>query len=113
MRTDGELIERDELRRLVDAALEIVELLQFRPLGADESQYHHLPLRHEPKGLKTTGARGVVFQQETVMRQLVEQPLGDGIVAAFAVPHTVLVAAAEMNGCRDVAEVLHHLRFCL
>ncbi len=43
------------------------------------------------------------------MRQLVEQALGDGVVVAFAVPHAVLVAAAEMNAEGDRIETLHQL----
>ena len=106
LRADRKLIERNELRRLVDPALEPVHRFHLRHLGADQAEHHDLAFRHEAQRLKTAGARSVVFQQKAVVRQFVEQPLGNGVVAAFAVPHAALVAAAKMDAAGHLAQVL-------
>ena len=79
----------------------------------DEAEHHHLALGHEPQRLEAAGARGVVFEHETVVGELVEQPLGDGVVGALAVPHAALVAAAQMDAAGDVAQILNDLGFGL
>ena len=43
------------------------------------------------------------------MRQLVEQALGDRVVAALAVPHAALVAAAEMDAEGHARKIFHQL----
>src|SRR5262249_1500662 len=42
LRGKAELVEIDEFRRLVDAALERVLLLERPALGGDEAEHHHL-----------------------------------------------------------------------
>ena len=111
LRAEGELIERENFAASSIRRLRSSTLLQFRHLGADEPEHHHLALGHEAQRLEAAGARRVVFEQEAIVRQFVEQPLGDGVVAAFAVPHAALVAAAEMNAGRNASpRSLHHLR---
>src|SRR6185312_6036134 len=97
LRADCQLLERDVPGRLVDALSQLVDLLDFRHLGGDEAEHDHLALGHEAQGGEAAGARRVIFEHEAVVRQLVEQPLGDGVVGALAVPHAALVAAAEMD----------------
>src|SRR5712692_1634815 len=106
---ERELLERQILRRLLDPAPQAVDGLELRQLGADEPQDADLALRNVAQGREAAGARAVVLEQEAPVRQLAEQPLGDGIVMAFAVPHAVLVAAAEMNAEGDAVEALHQL----
>src|SRR5712692_2048889 len=85
LRAERKLLERQILRRLLDPAPQAVDSLELRHLGADESQDAELAFRN------------------------VAQGLGDGIVMAFAVPHAVLVAAAEMDAEGDRIETLHQL----
>ena len=47
------------------------------------------------------------------MGQFVEQPLGDGVVSAFAVPHAALVATAEMDTESNAREAFDHVGFGL
>src|SRR5262245_12378006 len=42
LRREAELVERDELRRLLDATLELVFRLEAAALGGDEAEHHHL-----------------------------------------------------------------------
>ena len=95
----AELLERRELRRLVDAALDVVLLLQRADLGGDEAEHHDLvALRQEPQRLEAAGAVGVVFQEIAVEVHAAEQPLGDRLVAARGHPGGFEVAAADMRG---------------
>src|SRR5207248_10794211 len=104
LRANGELVERDELRRLVDAPLERIDALELRYFRADEPEHHHLALGYKPQRRKTARARTVVFEQETIVRQFIEQPFGNCVVAALAVPHAALVAATEMDAARHLGE---------
>ena len=63
----AELVESDEFRRLVDAALERRPWLSScAGLGGDEAEHHGLALRHEPQRLEAAGALGVVLHEIAV-----------------------------------------------
>ena len=47
------------------------------------------------------------------MRQFVEQPLGNGVIGSFAVPHAALVAAAQMDAEGDAGIIGDDRRFRL
>src|SRR5260221_65259 len=56
LRRETELLGRDKFGSLVDAALEIVLLLQRAELGRDEAEHDLLvALRHEAQRLETAG----------------------------------------------------------
>src|SRR5712691_13458351 len=63
LRREAELVERDEFRRLVDAALEGVFALEQSLLGGHEAEHHHLALGHEAQRLEAAGAVAVVFHE--------------------------------------------------
>ena len=94
LRADGELIEWDETGSLVDATLEIFLAFEFRALRADQSKDDCLALGDEAERFKGTGSFVIVFEQEAVHGELVEEALGDRVVSAFCVPVTAIVAAA-------------------
>src|SRR4029078_7325275 len=50
------------------------------------------------------GARAVVFQEKSIVVQLVEYFFGNRIVAPLAMPHAALIPAAEMNTESDAIE---------
>ena len=52
MRADRKLIECNELRGLIDAALQMLDALELRYLGAHEAQHHYLPFWHETQRLE-------------------------------------------------------------
>src|SRR5215470_12627429 len=109
LRADRELIKRQDLRGFINAALECVDSLQLWHLGADEAQHDHLALRHEAQRREAAGAWTVIFEQEAVMRQRIEQALGDRVISSFTVPHAALVAAAEMDASGDAfGQIGHH-----
>lgn len=43
------------------------------------------------------------------MVEFVQQPLGDVVVSALAVPHAALVAAAQINAESDLAKAFEQL----
>src|SRR5581483_11757144 len=68
LRRQAELLHGDEFRRLADAALEIVLLLELAELGGDEAEHDLLiASRHEAQRLEATGTVGVVFEEEAVI----------------------------------------------
>src|SRR5437899_2589032 len=68
LRRETILIERRELTRFLDAALDVVLLLQRAALRRDQPEHHHLvALRQEPHRLEATGTVGVVFEEIAVV----------------------------------------------
>src|SRR6185369_9283708 len=110
LRADGEPLERDVFGGLVHAPRQVVDSLQLGDFRADQPEHYHLVLGHETERREAAGARAVVLEEEALVRQLVEEPLGDCVVAALAVPHAALVAAAEMDAEGDAREPLHEPR---
>src|SRR5438132_10930365 len=56
LRGEAELVDVDEFRRLVDAALERVLGFERAALRGDEAEHHHLALGHEAQRLEAAGA---------------------------------------------------------
>src|SRR2546429_4674997 len=52
LRRERELLEVDEFRRLVDAALDRVLAFELAGLRGDEAEHHGLALRHEAQRLE-------------------------------------------------------------
>src|SRR3954468_15827588 len=96
LRADRELVERDEARGFVDPPLDLVDLFELRDLRADQAEHHDPALGDEAQRLKTARTRAVVFQQETIERQLVEHTLGNRVVGTLAVPHAAMITPAQM-----------------
>ena len=98
LRREAELVDVDELRGLLDAALEQVLALELALLGRDEAEHDELARRHEAQRLEAARARVVPLHEEPVDRELVEQRLGDEVVAALGDPRGAEVAAAHVRG---------------
>src|SRR3954467_8727142 len=60
LRRKRELVDVDELRRLVDPPHEFIAALELAALAGYQSEHDGLALRHEPQRLETAGALGVV-----------------------------------------------------
>ena len=60
-----------------------------------------LPLGTRRRRLEGAGALVVVFEQEAIDGEFMEEALGNSVVAAFGVPVAAIVAAAEMDGEGD------------
>src|SRR5208282_5658350 len=80
LRRQAELIDIDELRRLLDAALDLVAAFQPPGFAGDETEHHGLALGHEAQRLETAGALGVVFHEVAVHVDLIEQQLRHRLV---------------------------------
>ena len=86
LRREAELLDVDELRRLVDPPLQLVLRLELAELGGDEAEHDGLALRQEAQRLEAARALVVLLQEEAVDLELVEERLGDEVVAAFGDP---------------------------
>ena len=69
-------------------------------------EHDRLALRHEAQRREVARALVVVLQEEAVDRELVEQDLGDRLVAALRHPGALVVAAAEMDADRHVVRAV-------
>src|SRR5690606_30465105 len=97
LRGEAQLLERDVSRRLVDAPLDLVLVLERSALRRDEAEHDLLAFRHEPQRLEAAGPLVVVLEEETVDIELVEEHVGDRLVPALGEPTALRVAAAQVN----------------
>src|SRR4051795_1697749 len=102
LRREAELVEIDVLRRLLDAALELVLRLELAALRRDQPEHDDLALRHEAQRLESARALVVPLHEEAVDGELAEQRLGDEVVAALGHPGRAEVAAAHVRRDRHV-----------
>jgi len=98
LRAQGQLFQRKVARGLINAPLEFIERLHIGTLGRDQTQNDGLILRHESQGLKTAGSFAVVFEQQSLMFETIEQPLGDGVIVTFTVPLRNELAGFRVDG---------------
>src|SRR5262249_7398968 len=83
LRAQGNLLERRELHRLVDAALDVVLLLERAGLRRDQTEHHDLVAPgQEAQRLEAARTLGVVFEEIAVIVRAAEQDLGDRLIAA-------------------------------
>src|SRR5215467_1002726 len=101
LRRQAQLVQRHELRRLVDPALDRVRVFQLAPLGGHQAEHDHLAGRHEAQRLEAAGALVVVFEEEAVHGQFAEQRLGNEVVPARRGPRGAEVAPAQVRGDRE------------
>ena len=96
------LLERHILRGCLDALAPARRRLSSAPsLVRDQSEHDDLALGHEAQRLERSRAFVVVFEQEPVDVERVEELLGDRVVAAFGVPLAAVVAAAQVDRQRS------------
>src|SRR5215469_1142522 len=102
LRRQAQLVERHELRRLIDAALEHVRVFQLAPLGGHQAEHDHLARRHEAQRLEAAGTVVVVLEEEPVHVQLAEQCLGNEVIPAGRGPGGPEVAPAHVGRDRHL-----------
>ena len=95
--------ERQIFGRIIDPAAQFIDRLDVGALGRDEAEHGDLVLGHEAQRREAAGALAVVFEQQPVVPQPVEQPLGNGVVMAFAVPLRHHLAGRRVDGSRIAA----------
>src|SRR6187431_3203391 len=99
LRRQAELLERSELRRFLDALLDVALVLERAALGGYQAEHDLLvTLGQEAQRLEAAGALGVVFQEIAVVIDLSEQGFCHGLIAAFGNPGRAEIAAADMRG---------------
>src|SRR3954454_25254583 len=99
-RTAGsaQLVDVDVPAGLLDPALELVLGLELALLGGHEAEHDDLAGRKEAQRLEAARAGVVPLHEEAVDVELVEQRLGDEVVAALGDPARAEVAAAHVGG---------------
>src|SRR5215217_4932813 len=95
-----QLLDGHEAASLLDAALELVLVLELAAFGGDQTEHDQLPLGDEPQRLEPARALVVVLQEEAVDLEAAEQRLGDEVVAALGGPGRAEVAPAHVGGDR-------------
>jgi hypothetical protein len=84
-RGERELLEGEELRGLLEAALQVVRRSTSVPVVGGEAENSRAVPRNETDRIEGAGSLAVVLQQETIELKLAEEALGDRIVAALSV----------------------------
>ena len=102
LRAQAQPVERDVGGRLVDAPGELVGRLQLGPLAGDQAEHDLLAVGHEAQRGEVPGAFVVVLEEVAIDGELVEQHLGDGLVAALGEPRAAVVAPAQVHAHRQV-----------
>src|SRR5207237_10724172 len=74
--TEGQILRRNVLRGLVDAAQQQLLGLQLARLGGDQAEDNGDAARHEAQGREVASAFGVVLQQKAIDVQGAEKQLG-------------------------------------
>ena len=74
-----EVVDVHELRSLLDTSHDIVGVLHVVELRGDKAEDDGLALRNEAQRLKAAGALAVVLEEQDVVVELGEHPLGDGV----------------------------------
>src|SRR5574337_307068 len=92
--------------RLLDPPLDLVLGLGLGFLRTHEAEHDRSALRREPERREVARTLVVVFEEEAVDLHLVEQNLGDRLVAALRHPGAPEVAAAQMHTDRHVGRPL-------
>src|SRR5262245_14657574 len=109
LRADRQLVKRDVLGSLIEAALQRVDRLRSRDFRAHETEHNDLPFGQKTQRLKGPGTRCVVLEEKPVMMEFVEKALCDRVIGALAMPHAALVAATEVNPKRNSRKAANDL----
>src|SRR5262245_12468437 len=97
LRAQGELLQRQVARRLVDPPFELVLALEQAALRREKAEDDGLLGGDEAQWLEAPRAGAVVFEQIPVRLDLVEQRFRDGIVTTLGQPGGTEIAATEMD----------------
>src|SRR5439155_5617608 len=92
-RAESDLLQRENVGRLIEAPLEIVGSLDLGAVIAQQPEHRHLSLPEKANRAERSRGLAVVFEQKAVEVELAEQALGDRIVAALPVRASAAPAA--------------------
>src|SRR6059058_1618247 len=95
---ERQAFQRHEAGCLRDAADEVFRRLHLRPLGADQSEDHHLVVRDVPERCERARPIIVVFEQKPCCSDALENRPGNRLIVAFDQPTAFLVATTEVDG---------------
>src|SRR5581483_6487975 len=83
LRTDCDLIERDEAPRLIDSSREVAGRFQVGELRADQTENDRRAFGNEAQRFEATGAIRIILQQDALMAQTGQEPLRNRIIVAL------------------------------
>ena len=93
---EAELLDVDVAAASSMRRLSVVLALELAALGRDQAEDDELAGRHEAQRLEAARAGVVVLEEEAVDLEVVEERLGDVVVAALRHPRGLEVAAAQV-----------------
>src|ERR1039458_5610893 len=86
LRTQRELVDRCETRRLIDSPHDVIGVLEHGRLARNETERCNLPFREKTQRFETAGPRGVVLEEVSVDVDRVEEHLRYRVVGALSGP---------------------------
>src|SRR5262245_40808495 len=98
LRAERQAFQRHKAARLGDATDEVFQRLDLRPLGADQSEDHHLFVRDMSERFERARPIVVVFEEKPRCSDALENRPGDRLIIAFDEPTAFLVATTEVDG---------------
>src|SRR5262245_58049195 len=108
LRREAQLIERNELARFLDTAMDFVPRLEPPAFRGDQAENDGPVLRQYSQWFEASGSRGVVLHEEAVDLDLVEQDFLHGFVATHTHIGGFIIAAAHVHGDRHVGGNIRH-----
>ena len=94
-------------RRLFDSLDQLLQRLELRPFRGDQSQHHHAIVGYLTERVKSPGSRIVVLKQQSLGANILEDGLGDEIIAAFDQPATALISPTKVKAEGYIREIRH------
>src|SRR6185437_16440293 len=103
LRAERQLLQRQMAARLLDLAPQRLHRLDVGALGGDETEDGDRAGPDIAQRRETAGAVAVIFEQQPLVLQLGEEPLGDSVVMALAVPLRRELAGRRIDGAGTAA----------
>jgi hypothetical protein len=66
LKTDGELLEREESSDLIDPSEKVFFAIERRAIGADHSEHNDFTFRHNAQWLEVAGTLVFVFEEDAI-----------------------------------------------
>ena len=105
---EGQPIQGEIATRLPNARCQLFLGLLAPGFGRDESQDNDLILRHFPQRLEGARAGIIVFEQQPLSLDSLEDALGNWLVPTRGQPPAALVTSSQVETERDFGKITDH-----
>ena len=104
LRADAELRQRKILARRPDAPAQVIHALKPANFTGDQAEHDESVFGHVLERRERARAIVVVFEQEPLYLESLEEPATDRFVTSFGQPPAALIAASEMERESDIGK---------